>query len=134
MGDALPTSTWATCKRPLSVLPPPVESYVDRFGILDEPAVLHRLAVWEFKTRVETNNSPIVAEYLRRFPEIEGLDEELAHFAPQPLVLGVQADRLSWHEASGRMSLKESWAKEALATSIWLSKRIQSNAVLRSKS
>ena len=61
------------------VQPPLVESYLRRFPLLQEPALLRDLVEAELLLRHRHGDQPALANYLARFPNLFGTEEELAN-------------------------------------------------------
>jgi hypothetical protein len=68
--------------------PSPVESYLARFPLLSEPAIVLRLIQQEFLVRQLHGDEPTPEEYRRRFPEVvvtgREVEEALPSKGPRP--------------------------------------------------
>jgi WD40 repeat protein/serine/threonine protein kinase len=64
---------------------PLVESYIQRFSALDQPAIVLNLVRQEFQLRARIGETPTLEDYRRRFPK---LDAQIAALALTDLTLG----------------------------------------------
>ena len=72
-------------KRSSGQAPVLVETYLDRFPIIQEPSCVRRLIEEELRLRVQHGDRPTVIEYQRRFPDLP-LDETFCNLAQRDTI------------------------------------------------